>query len=103
MSAITPELKAQYRLENNEGAFVTQVVPGSPAERAGLRPNDVILSFNRKRIDDPTGLRSRLNEVEIGQKVELGVLRDGKDQTLTAEIAEAPPELTGPRPARPQR
>ena len=103
MSAITPELKAQYRLENNEGAFVTQVVSGSPAERAGVRPNDVIRSFNRKRIDDPTGLRSRLNEVEIGQKIELGVLRDGKDQTLTAEIAEAPPELTGPRPARPQR
>ena len=103
MSGITPELQAQYRLENNEGAFVTQVVPGSPAERAGLRPNDVILTFNRKRIDDPTGLRSRLNEVEIGQKIELGVLRDGKEQTLTAEIAEAPPELTGPRPARPQR
>lgn len=100
MDPITPERMAQHRLENNSGAFVTLVVPGSPAERAGLRPNDVIRSFNRKRIADPTGLRARLNEVEIGEKIELGVLRDGSEQSVTAEIAEAPPELTGPRPPR---
>ena len=103
MTNVTPDSAAKFHLEGTGGAFVTDVVSGSPAERAGLRVGDAIRGFNGKPVADMPALRARLAEVEIGERITLGIVRDGREQTVTAEIAEAPPGLNAGLPARPPR
>jgi S1-C subfamily serine protease len=63
-----------------EGAYVLEVIEGSPAEKAGIRPEDVILSFNGKRIrgNDDTGLAELVLETNIGETVPVEIWREGE-------------------------
>lgn len=101
MVNITPEIARALGLRSTEGAVVTGVLPGSPAEKAGLQPRDVIRRFNGLPVKDILGLRSRVAESDIHTRVELVILRKGQEQTLTAEIAEAPTQAM-PTPAPPR-
>ena len=98
MQEITPELAKQLGLTDTKGALVADILPGSPAEEAGLKRDDVIRRFNGRPVDDILGLRSRVADVEPGTKVEIGFLRGGKEQTATAEVQEAPDDLAAARP-----
>jgi serine protease Do len=93
---VTPELARQIQLDSTKGAFITDVVPGSPAERSGLQAGDVALEVNGRTITDSVALRNRLNEVDVGEKVELKISRVGVIKTIMAEMAEAPAELSEP-------
>jgi serine protease Do len=93
---VTPELARQIQLDSTKGAFITDVVPGSPAERSGLQAGDVALEVNGRAIADSVALRNRLNEVDVGEKVELKISRVGVIKTIVAEMAEAPAELGEP-------
>ncbi len=101
MADMTPNLAALHRIPMTEGVMVTHVTEGSPAERADLRPVDIIRSLNGEKAVSTTRLRVRLDEADIGAQVSLGILRGGKEQTVTAEIAEAPREKTEGLSARP--
>ncbi len=90
MVDLTPEFARQLQLRETSGALIARVAAGSPAEKAGLQPRDIVRRFNGREIDDILALRSRVAETEIGQKVQLTVIRDGREVTLTAEIVEAP-------------
>lgn len=90
MVDLTPEFARQLGLRETSGALIARVAPDSPAARAGLQPRDIVRKFNGRKIDDILALRSRVAEAEVGQKVELVVIRDGQELTLTAEIVEAP-------------
>jgi len=94
MTNLAPEVAQKLGASSTEGALVTDIVPGSPAERAGLRAGDIIRTFNGRAVKDVAALRSRLNEVDAGERVELGLLRDGAERRATAELGEAPPETT---------
>ena len=65
-------------------------MPDSPAEHAGLKPGDIIRTYNGHEIVSATGLRERIAKTPIGSKVELGIIREGKAQTLATAIAEVP-------------
>jgi serine protease Do len=91
MRVITPELARDLRLPDLQGTLVEEVLPGSPADRAGLKPRDVIRRFNGRPVPDIYALRSRVAETELGTKVELGIVREGREQNVTAEIVEMPP------------
>jgi len=93
---VTPELARQIQLDSTRGAFITDVVPGSPADRSGLQAGDVALEVNGRAIVDSVALRNRLNEVDVGEKVELKISRVGVIKTIVAEMAEAPAELGEP-------
>ena len=78
---------------------------GSPAEKAGVQPGDVIQRFNGRPITDTRALRSRVAETDIGGKAELTLLRKGQEITLTATVSEAPagaPSIP-PRPSTPAK
>lgn len=90
MLGLTPEISRELGLQDTNGALVLEVLPGSPADRAGLRGSDVIRSFNGRPITDFYALRERIAETELHAKVELGILRDGRELTVVTEIAEAP-------------
>lgn len=85
---LTPELAAAFNIKSHQGAVVSQVSSGSPAAKAGLRTGDVITHINERPIKDASDVRNRIGMLRIGEKVELRLLRDGKQLTLRALIEE---------------
>jgi Do/DeqQ family serine protease len=77
-------------LDRIGGAIVTDVSDGSPAAAAGLRQGDVIIALNGESIDSSNALRNEVARLEPGSSVTLTVIRDGKEQALTATLAELP-------------
>ncbi len=87
LQALTPDLAASFGLADARGALVAQVLPGSPAQKAGLEAGDVVRKLDGQKIESSKVLRERVAQVAPGTKVELVVLRAGKERTLEAEIA----------------
>jgi S1-C subfamily serine protease len=79
---ITPELARALNVDRSYRVVLSDVYPGSPAERAGLRPGDVIYTLNDQRIEDPDQLRSLLDSKESGMRLLAHVLRDGRMRYL---------------------
>lgn len=90
MMNLNRETARALGVPDTAGAAVVNLVAGSPAEKAGLKPGDVIRTFNGRPIADGLAFRSRIAELEINAKVELGVLRGGQPVTFSMTIAEAP-------------
>ncbi len=81
----------ELKLAEARGAVVGKVKEGSPAEKAGLRENDVILSYNGQRVESKTALNRLLTKTLPGRSVTLGVSRDGKPQNIQVTLGERPP------------
>ena len=86
---ITPDLAKGLRLEILDGALISQVMPGSPAETAGLKPGDVILSVDGERVRSVADLRNKIGLMRIGEEVELETLRRGKKRRVILAIGPA--------------
>jgi serine protease Do len=91
MQELTPEIARQLGLPDARGAVVLGVLPDSPAARAGLRERDVIRTFQGRVVTDIYLLRELLAQTDLNTKVELGIVREGREMKVVAEIAEAPP------------
>jgi serine protease DegQ len=89
---ITPELADQLDLTVESGAGVESVERGSAADEAGLRGGDVIVAFEGKGIATVEDLFARLRAFRPGDRVALGVVRDGKRLQLDVTLAERPSE-----------
>ncbi|MBS1251820.1 MAG: Serine protease Do-like HtrA [Anaerolineales bacterium] len=87
---VTPDIKATYALSVDQGARVEAVVAGSPAEAAGLRHGDVILSIDGEAINEDNPFMNVLMRRQIGEGVELRVNRVGEELTLVATLGERP-------------
>ena len=94
-TALKPSMVAQFGLREPVGALITSVKPGSPAEKAGLRRGDVILGVNGKILADPAGLRRALEGKAPGTKIQLNVVRDGREYTVPTEVAALAEERPG--------
>src|SRR5579875_1531889 len=95
---ISPALAHQLHLPDTNGAVVGEVEPGSPAAKAGLKPGDVIRTFNGRTVRDFQSLRYQVAEMSPGTQVTVGIIRDGKPMTLTMTLGEQPKNMaqTGP-------
>jgi len=89
---ITHELAQSFDLDKPVGALVSQVIDDSPAEKAGIKAGDVILSFNNQQILDSSDLPPLVGRVPVGSKAEVKVLRNSKQKTLNVTIEELPSE-----------
>jgi putative serine protease PepD len=74
--------------EGIKGVKISGTTEDSPAAKAGLKENDIIISFNKKKLDSLMDLSTALAEAKPGEKVKLKVTRDGKEVELEATLAE---------------
>jgi serine protease Do len=87
---LSPEIARSAGLESRRGALVSEVVPGSPAAQAGLRPGDVIIAFQQAEVQDPHALTRRVGGTPPGQAVTLDLARGGRRETVNVTLAELP-------------
>jgi S1-C subfamily serine protease len=81
---LTPELAEHFNLPEIKGALITQVLPGSPAEKAGLQPKDVILGIDGKSVQQAADVHNKVGLNRPGTKIHLKVARPG-NQVFDAE------------------
>ena len=91
---VTSELAENFGLERPIGALVGQVVPDSPADKAGLKAGDVIIEYNGKEISQMSMLPALVASTSVGEKAKLVLIRDGKKQNITVEIGKLEDEET---------
>ncbi|MBT8143543.1 MAG: Do family serine endopeptidase, partial [Gammaproteobacteria bacterium] len=84
--SVTPALAEAYGLETQNGALVSTVRPGSAADEAGIEAGDVVISLNGEAIDDASELRNSIGLMQVGEKVRLEIIRDGKRRRLDATL-----------------
>jgi S1-C subfamily serine protease len=87
---VTPELARSLRLERISGALVSGIQPGGPADKAGIERGDVITAVNGTPIADSNSLRNDMAGFKPGTRVELTLVRDAKERTVTATLDELP-------------
>jgi serine protease Do len=87
LEEVTPEKMKDLNLREERGAVIMKVAEGSPAEKAGLKENDVIVSFNSRRVDTVRELQRLLGETPAGRTVSFEVVRGGNTQTLSATLS----------------
>jgi serine protease Do len=88
MNDVTPENAQFFNLPDASGAIVSQVTPDSPASRAGLKSGDVLRELDGRKILNGGALQVAVSETAPGAAIELGILRDGKPETLRATLGE---------------
>jgi Do/DeqQ family serine protease len=93
MADLTPAIAKKLGVNTLDGAVISGVQPGSPAEKAGLREGDVVVAMNGRAVRSVAELRARLGLTPIGQEVELRLYRGGSPRNLRAQIAA--PEVGG--------
>ena len=95
---VTQELAESFSMQKPTGALVSKVLDGSPAEKAGIKTGDVILSFAGNTIDRSSDLPPMVGTTHVGDKIAVELIRDGKRQKANIEIGALPdeqPEVAG--------
>ncbi|MET0047434.1 MAG: DegQ family serine endoprotease [Sedimenticola sp.] len=87
---VTRELADSFGMEHPHGAIVAKVLPGSPAENAGLQQGDVILTFNGRKLYNSSMLPPMVGSSRIDKPATLEILRAGKRKTIKVTIGELP-------------
>ncbi len=85
---ITPELAKTFGLKQPNGALVSDVVDGSPADNAGVKQGDVIVEFDGKKVKSSTELPHIVASTQVGREVAMKVIRDGAEVTLQVKVGE---------------
>lgn len=88
---ITPEVEEQFGVA--QGAFIMEIVPNGPADSAGMKQNDIVVSFDGEKIETMDDLIVAIREHRVGEQVSLVVVRDGERQTIRASLGDKPQNL----------
>jgi Do/DeqQ family serine protease len=83
---LTAEIAKAMKAKTSKGGWVGEVVPGSAADKAGLKSGDIITHLNGKRIESFTELQAKVGTLGVGKEIKLGILREDKELTLTAKL-----------------
>lgn len=86
MHGLDKNISASLKLPSEKGALVANVLPGTPAEKAGLKPYDVIIEFNGKKIDSPSDIQKVVAGTPVGKATKLKAYRNGKVVNLNVII-----------------
>lgn len=93
---LTPELVNAFNLENKHGAVISRIESGSPAEKAGLEPGDIIVSANGRSVKDSHDIRNIIGLMQIGDNVDIEYYHGNEKKRTTATIGKPErPQLAG--------
>ncbi len=91
---ITHDLAGSLGLASTEGAIISTVEPNSPAEKAGMKPRDVVIGVNGRAVRNAADLRNKVGMMPIGETIELRLMRSAKPLTIKIKIAK-PLDIAG--------
>lgn len=97
MQTIDAQLARSFDLGVPQGVVVTDIVKGSPADKAGFMHGDVIVEVDGRRIQNPLNMLGVVERLSVGQTYKIGVLRDGRETRLSITVAQRPSDLTALR------
>jgi serine protease Do len=89
---LTQDLVEQFNLKEKEGALISQIYEGSPAEKGGLKVGDVIVNIDGEKIKSSQDVVHEVLKKQVGQKIELDILREGKQIKIPVVTARMPSE-----------
>jgi serine protease Do len=84
--SLTPELAKSVKAPNEAGVLIVDVTRGGPAEKAGIKKNDVILTYQGKTLTDVNEFRNAVAETPVGSEARITLLRDGRREALTVKV-----------------
>ncbi len=90
---VDEDIAKEFNVPERTGAIVADVHPNTPAEDAGLKPGDVIVEFDGKKVKDRRHLQFMVAETPPKKKVTLKIIRDGKQMTLNVTLGERPTDI----------
>jgi serine protease Do len=89
---VTPDIAKAFKLAKSEGALISDVTPGSPAERAGLKSGDIVTKVDGQAVADSRALQLMIGQMKPGKLIRLSVNRDGAEREVNVTLGEQPGE-----------
>jgi Do/DeqQ family serine protease len=96
VTKVTSEVAEKLKLSDQRGILVAQVQPGGAADRAGIKPGDIITHFNGVEVNEPNVFRNMVAGTAPGTDVTVTIKRDGRQQEMKARLGEFTPQPTQP-------
>jgi serine protease DegQ len=87
---ITPELAESFHLKEARGALIAGILRGGPADRGGMRPGDILVEINGRKVVDTSTMLNLISSLKPNSAATLKVVRDGAEKTITATIGRRP-------------
>ncbi len=88
VQTVTPELAKSFGLEEGKGALIADIEKDGPADKGGIQSGDIIIKFDGKTVKEMSDLPLMVAETPVGKKVNVVVLRNGKEKNITVKIGE---------------
>ncbi len=86
---VTSDKAKELKLSAERGVVLGKIVPDSPAAKAGLKENDVVMEINGQRVEGAAQFRRMIHEIPAGRSIQLTVWRDGRTQTISATLGKS--------------
>lgn len=87
--SVNSEIAKAMELKTNKGGFIEQVMPDSAADKAGIKPGDVITKINGKSVQTFNELRGKVGSIGVGKKVKLTIIRNGNEQEFNVKLEQS--------------
>jgi serine protease Do len=100
---LSGELAEYYGVKGQTGVLVADVIPGDPADQAGIKPKDIILKVNGDTVTTGRDLTAKSADLTVGDNAALTVLRDGKEKTLNVKVGKRSLTLAAAQAPRPEK
>jgi len=86
IQSLSKEIAQYYGIQDGNGALITEVFPNNPADHAGIKPKDIILSINGRKVKNSRDLTKIIADSDVGKTVKIKILRKGKEKNFSVKL-----------------